>query len=232
MDLRTSFIKKDLEWKIAFARRVIEKALTKKGNHFIAFTGGKDSTVLVHLVKSVAGIQTPFKTLFIDNGHEFEQIYNFVNKMSVLYNLRLYKQPNPIQIPKLNFFQRLFKNPLTGLDCCGESKVRALKEAIQHFNIDVLYVGLRWNEQPARYPEHIFAQRENHIRIHPIAPFTETDIWNYIKSYNIPYCTLYDEGYRSIGCKLCTKKDPRYERAGRDKTKEEMMMNLRKIGYF
>lgn len=232
MDLRSSLIKKDLKWKIAFAKKAIEKVISTKGNQFIAFTGGKDSTVLLHLVKSVVGVETPFNALFIDNGYEFEQIYNFINKMTILYNLKLYRQKNNIRIPQYNFLQRLFKNPMSGLDCCGESKVNALKEAISNFNIEVLYVGLRWDEQPARYSEHIVAKKENHTRIHPIAPFTEKDIWEYIKSFNVSYCTLYDEGYRSIGCRLCTKKDKRYERAGRDRTKEELMMNLRKIGYF
>lgn len=232
MDLRTSYIKKDLNWKINCAKKVVEKALAKNKKHFIAFTGGKDSTVLLHVVKSVIGIQTPLKALFIDNNNEFEQIYNFVNKMTILYNLELYKQINNITVPKVGFFQRLFKNPLTGLDCCGESKVNALKEAVKKLDIELLFVGLRWDEQPARYVERIFVQKETHARVHPIAPFTEKDIWDYVKLFNIPYCTLYDDGYRSVGCKLCTKKDKRYERAGRDKAKEDLMMNLRKIGYF
>ncbi len=232
MDLRTSYIKKDLNWKIDFAKKVVKKALAKNRKYFIAFTGGKDSTVLLHLVKTVIGIETPLKALFIDNNHEFEQIYNFINKSVILYNLELYRQGNNINVPKVGFFQRLFKNPFTGLDCCGESKVNALKEAIKKFNIELLFVGLRWDEQPARYGEHIFAQKENHIRVHPIAPFTEKDIWDYIGLFNLPYCCLYDEGYRSVGCKLCTKKDRRYERAGRDKVKEDLMENLRKIGYF
>jgi phosphoadenosine phosphosulfate reductase len=225
-DLRTTFIRKDLNWKIEFARRVIKKAIKNNPKYFVAFTGGKDSTVLLSLVKSVVGMEVPVKILHIDTTVKFPQIMKFIDKMVTLYNLELYRHTNTLALEKgLKIAQNVS-------ECCGELKINALKQAIEKFKVEVLFVGVRWDEQYARYHERIFAKKENHIRVHPIAPFTEKDIWEYIKSFNIPYCSMYDEGYRSIGCMPCTKKDRRFERAGRENTKEEIMLNLRKIGYF
>ncbi len=225
-DLRSSFLKKELNWKIDFAQKVIKKALKNNPRYFVAFTGGKDSTVLLHLVKSVVGMQTTVNILHIDTTVKFPQIMNFIDKMVKLFNLELYRYTNT---EALNKGLKIAKNIS---ECCGELKINALKQAIEKFKVEVLFVGIRWDEQFARYHEKIFSKRENHLRVHPIAPFTENDIWTYINTFGIPYCSIYDEGYRSIGCMPCTKKDKRYERAGRENTKEELMINLRRIGYF
>ena len=39
--------------------------------------------------------------------------------------------------------------------------------------------------------------------IHPIIEWSEADVWEYIHTYNVPYCKLYDEGHKRIGCILC-----------------------------
>jgi len=39
--------------------------------------------------------------------------------------------------------------------------------------------------------------------IHPIIQWTEAEVWEYIKMFNIPYCKLYDEGFKRIGCIMC-----------------------------
>jgi len=36
-----------------------------------------------------------------------------------------------------------------------------------------------------------------------IIDWTTTDVWQYIRSRNIKYCSLYDEGFKRIGCILC-----------------------------
>ena len=78
--------------------------------------------------------------------------------------------------------------------------------------------------------------------MHPILHFRERDIWNLIFNEKIPYCSLYDEGYRSLGAKGSTMKNsdvPAWEqdlenspeRAGRGQDKEKIMEQLRDLGY-
>lgn len=225
-DLRSTLIKKDLNWKIDFAHKIIRKALKNDPAYFVTFTGGKDSTVLLHLVKTVVGIQSRVNILHINTTVKFPEIMNFIDKMVKLYNLNLYRYTNT---EALSRGLKIAKNVT---ECCGELKINALKQAIEKFKIEVLFVGIRWDEQVARYEERIYIRKDNHLRVHPITPFTEKDIWDYIKMFNIPYCSLYAQGYRSIGCMPCTRIDKSAERAGRDNTKEDLMRNLRKIGYF
>jgi sulfate adenylyltransferase subunit 2 len=91
-----------------------------------------------------------------------------------------------------------------------------------------------------------------HVRVHPILHWFEIDIWNFIKSRNIPVNPLYrainHKRYRSLGCIPCTNPiesesrtsneileevyySPKSEREGRSSTKGETMERLRALGY-
>ena len=39
--------------------------------------------------------------------------------------------------------------------------------------------------------------------INPIIDWTDGEVWEFIKEYNIPYCCLYDEGFKRLGCIGC-----------------------------
>lgn len=45
--------------------------------------------------------------------------------------------------------------------------------------------------------------RTGKIIVNPIIDFTEDDVWEFIHKYDIPYCSLYDEGYKRLGCIGC-----------------------------
>jgi len=81
-----------------------------------------------------------------------------------------------------------------------------------------------------------------HTRIRPILQFTEKDLWDTYAAFDIPYCTLYEEGYRSLGAKTTTVKasdipawnqdlENTEERGGRRQDKEKAMERMRKLGY-
>lgn len=43
------------------------------------------------------------------------------------------------------------------------------------------------------------------ISLKPIVDWTDEDVWNYIRKYNLHYNPLYDEGYNRVGCMICPK---------------------------
>lgn len=67
-----------LESKIIYSKTIIQKFWVQtKGKMFVSYSGGKDSTVLLHLVRSMYS-DTP--AVFSDTGLEFPEIRDFVNK--------------------------------------------------------------------------------------------------------------------------------------------------------
>ena len=55
------------------------------------------------------------------------------------------------------------------------------------------------------------------VKLNPMANWTREAVWKHLHDYKIPYNPLVDQGYRSIGCQVCTSRavDGQNERAGR-----------------
>lgn len=48
-----------------------------------------------------------------------------------------------------------------------------------------------------------FCIKQRKKMLNPIIDWEDEDVWEFIKEYNIPYCSLYDEGYKRLGCIGC-----------------------------
>jgi phosphoadenosine phosphosulfate reductase len=123
-------------------------------------------------------------------------------------------------------------------------KTVPLKEFIRRRGLKALATAIRWDEQPARAEERYFSPRQQpqHMRVQPLLHFTERDIWSIIHTFGIPYCSLYEQGYRSLGPRSSTKRFSELpawlqdltqspERQGRGQDKEAAMQRLRSLGY-
>jgi len=222
-----------IEDKLKKSEKIIEDAFRKYDKISIAFTGGKDSTLLLFLIKNFCeknNIKIP-KLMFIDEGDVFEEVIKFVNDLSKKWNLDIttvrnddvLKQVNKIgdmiEINKLNETNR---REIERLGYKGERfpfepesfvgnhlmKTVALNNFIIKNDIDAVFTGIRWDEQEARSNETYFSKRKDpkHMRVHPLLHFRENDVWETIKKYNIPTNILYSKGYRSLGAKCTTTK--------------------------
>jgi phosphoadenosine phosphosulfate reductase len=49
----------------------------------------------------------------------------------------------------------------------------------------------------------VTAKREGGTIICPIVYWTDKDVWDYHRRYNLPYCELYDQGLKRLGCIGC-----------------------------
>jgi len=127
-------------------------------------------------------------------------------------------------------------------------KTVVFNDFVTRNNIKGMFMAIRWDEQKARVKDEYFVLRPGdeytteHTRIQPILHFTERDIWDTTLTFDIPYCSLYKYGYRSLGAATTSLKmsdipaweqdlENTVERAGRRQDKEEAMERLRKLGY-
>lgn len=219
-----------LEEKERYSKRIIQEAYERYGKDMaIAFSGGKDSTTLLHLVKTTFDSRIPWKVFTLDTTVEFKEIREFIHKVAEEWNLELVSLRNDEALKTIEIAK-------DKAECCYLLKAVPINKAIVDYGIKALMTAVRWDEQEARVNEEFFTPRENpkHMRVQPILHFKEIDIWAYIKKHNIPYCELYKKGYRSIDCMPCTGKHGPggAERGGRDQNKEEIMKRLRAMGYF
>lgn len=67
-----------------------------------------------------------------------------------------------------------------------------------------------------------FCYKRQKTVLNPIIEWSDADVWEFIHEYNVPYCKLYDEGYKRLGCVGCPmsthaaeelEKYPKYKQA-------------------
>lgn len=193
----------------------------------VAWTGGKDSTVVLGLWRAVLG-DTPVLAVNLDTGCKFPEIIAFRDHWAAQWGLNLLvARPDPEAVLPV-----LARDTLA---CCGALKIEPLKRAIRQAGIEVLLTGIRADEHPSRSDMAMLETRcdPDHRQANPILHWTEMDVWAHTMAFGLPYCDLYNQGYRSLGCMPCTVQNARGgERAGRDQDKEAQMASLRALGYF
>ena len=57
------------------------------------------------------------------------------------------------------------------------------------------------NRENARIVEMCY--RTHTTMVNPIIDWTDDEVWEFIKEYKVPYCKLYDEGFKRLGCIGC-----------------------------
>lgn len=182
------------------------------------------------MLKRIGDGQVPVPVLNLDTTAKFKEVLEFRDRMTRDWDLDLIITTNREGLKKINL-------AVDHEQCCLVMKAEAIDMAVAEHGWQALITGVRWDEQPARISEEYFSERPEHTRVQPILHFSELDIWAYIEEYQLPYCELYDQGYRSLGCEPCTVKSakPRGdgpEREGRAQEKEQIMAQLRDLGYF
>lgn len=197
----------------------------------VAWTGGKDSTVVLFLWRTVVlhlGVG-PVRAINLDTGVKFDEIISFRDRLALEWGVDVHVARPDVEIKGYP----LAENAVT---CCRDLKVEPLRKAIVEIGTKYLLTGIRRDEHPDRAGRKPLEERldPDHVMVNPILDWTETDIWAFHARFDLPFCELYDLGYRSLGCRPCTAKPGQGEgeRAGRDGAKESVMKTLTSLGYF
>jgi phosphoadenosine phosphosulfate reductase len=90
-------------------------------------------------------------------------------------------------------------------ECCRIRKVEPLKRALDGKKAWI--TGQRRAQSTTRSDLQIQERDEGHglEKFNPLADWSETDVWRYIRDNGVPYNPLHDKGYPSIGCEPCTR---------------------------
>ena len=179
---------------------------------------GSGLVIIDHAVRN--GCNFPIFT--IDTGLLFPETLELKKKLEDFWDVKIQgvHPEQTIEEQKKTMGPELWKtNPDS---CCQMRKVLPLQSRLS--SLDVWITGLRRGQSDQRKSTNVLEMyefdklRESYIfKLNPMVNWSREKVWSYIKDHNIPYNTLHDKGYRSIGCWPCTKaiSDGQDERAGR-----------------
>ena len=179
---------------------------------YLAFSGGKDSQVLYHLAV-MSGVK--FKAHMNLTSVDPSEVIRFVKQN--------YAEVELIK-PKMSIYDMAKKKGCLPTQhvrwCCKEFKEMSGAGKVTLIGIRREESAKRAKRNEVEMDRHKFSgsfdQWSEHrekmvtcvggkdkILVSPILYWTSRDVWEFLNSNNIPHCSLYDKGYKRIGCILC-----------------------------
>ena len=189
------------------------KAFEPADGYYLAFSGGKDSCCIKELA-NMAGVQY--------DAH---------------YNVTTVDPPELVRFIKYQFPDVIFNKPALSMKKLIVKKGMPPTRIVRYCCLTlkegggkgrVVVTGVRWAESPRRKAQHGVVSmnrtvlnddneesrrmveqcyRTQKTLLNPIVDWLDEDVWEFIRTYNLPYCSLYDEGFKRLGCVGCPMGD-------------------------
>lgn len=190
---------------------IYEKYCNKLDIFHVAFSGGKDSAVLLDLVKKSLPKKS-FVVVFGDTGMEFPDTYKTVE----ITRQSCEKDDIPFYVSKSHLEPceswKLFGPPARVLRwCCSVHKstpqtlvLREITKKKDYTGLD--FVGVRKHESVARSTydyENFGKKQKGQYSFNAILDWTSAEIWLYLFAYNLPINAAYKKGNSRAGCLFC-----------------------------
>lgn len=214
------------------------KMFEPEEGYYLAFSGGKDSVVVKALADmagvkydahySITSVDPPELVRFIKEKHPdviFEVPRYKDGTRITMWNLIPKKKMPPTKIARY-CCQYLKEGGGDGRFCVtgvrhAESAKRKSRGGLEADNGSKRRIRLDPDNPDNEEMVRICPVKGKHI-LNPIIDWKDEDVWEYIHTNNIPYCSLYDNGYKRLGCIGCPmttnkakelEKYPKYKRA-------------------
>ncbi|HEY0503307.1 MAG TPA: phosphoadenylyl-sulfate reductase [Lysobacter sp.] len=168
------------------------------GEHALSSSFGAQAAVSLHLVTQ----QLPqIPVILIDTGYLFPETYRFIDTLTerLRLNLKVYRPQIGIAWMEARL-GKLWENGVDGIDRYNRMrKVEPMQRALDDLGVRTWIAGLRRSQARTRAGLEFLQLRDGRWKLHPIADWSDRDVWQYLQRHDLPYHPLWHKGYVSIG---------------------------------
>ncbi len=187
----------------------------------IAFSGAEDVALIDMAVRS--GLE--FSVFALDTGRLHPETYRFLETVRTHYGIEIdIVSPDPERLEPFVRRKGLFSFYEDGhQECCAIRKVEPLRRTLARHRAWVS--GQRRDQNPATRAALPVIQLDTAftgvngplVKLNPLAAWSSTETWQYIREHDVPHNPLHERGFLSIGCEPCTRPivPGQHEREGR-----------------
>ncbi|MFO7879809.1 MAG: phosphoadenylyl-sulfate reductase [Bacteroidota bacterium] len=199
-DIRNNLETKDITERIAYMAKVFPGKVI-----FTTSFGLEDQVITDYIFAN----DLPVKVVTLDTGRMFEETYKVFSRTRERYDKNI-----DVYFPDKEAVQKLMtdKGPYSFYEsienrkeCCGIRKVEPLHRALK--GMECWITGIRRDQNENRHDMHELEWDEGYglYKMNPLVDWTLEAVESFIRKNNIPYNTLFDKGFVSIGCAPCTR---------------------------
>lgn len=202
------------------AEEFLQRMYSEFGSGLVLVTGFGASGVVI--IDMVSRLNLPIKIVSVDTGRLPEETYLLMEKIQEKYGTIVQLQfPDREEVEALVGRKGVFsfrKGLKERKECCRVRKVLPLKRALSGYKAWIS--GVRRDQSVTREGAsrlELDIQRGRIIKCNPLVNWSEDQVWEYIKKFEVPHNPLYEKGFKSIGCAPCTRavSEDEETRAGR-----------------
>ncbi len=181
------------------ARERVEWSLANlPDRHILTSSFGAQSAVALHLVTQ---IKADIPVVLIDTGYLFPETYRFIDTLTerLSLNLVVYRASVSPAWQEARHGKR-WERGAAGIKAYNEeAKVEPMKRALREFEVGTWFAGLRRSQSNGRANTPYLEWAGDRWKVHPIADWSDRDVYRYLKRHGLPYHPLWEQGYLSIG---------------------------------
>lgn len=168
------------------------------GEHALSSSFGAQSAAALHMSTQA---KPDIPVILIDTGYLFPETYRFVDDLSarLSLNLKVYRPQVGIAWMEARH-GRLWENGIEGIQRYNQlRKVEPMQRALRELGVRTWIAGLRRTQSASRADIDFLELRDGRWKLHPLADWTDRDVWRYMQQHDLPYHPLWHQGYVSIG---------------------------------
>jgi len=179
------------------------------GTLALSFNGGKDACAVMHLVRHACEFHRTHKfshvqpIWFKNPTDEFPELIEFVQQQAKQY----FTHPGGLRSMDGKPLSRLWT-----LHIASEKDfIHGIGKIQRQVPLRCIVMGTRRTDPGCGKLSSLTASTGNYppfLRFNPILDWSYRDVWDFILGCELPYCTLYDEGYTSLGTVNDTIRNP------------------------